>query len=307
VVRHAASDLRVTRVSAGRGQVIAELRKGSRVAFLTLDAAAQDGYYLAPPSEGLGNLIAAVEIEGRPHALMQAGGNLAMIGLPENAWHEPQTLSLVSSATADAAIYSPDAWKGRPTVAVARDDRIDEFYTDEPHSPETLLQANGPVHALAYSDNGEMLAYLEETTPGQQALQVHRFFSVDQVNTLVAEGELRLPEAPFQPGGEDVLLQTRANPPRFAVHDTRSGARRLSIDDARTAAWGPAGETILIVAPDRGGRDQLWRLTPQRPGARTQLTFLEQGIAPAIGVDTDTRMAFAPLHGGNGIAAVRLP
>lgn len=310
LIRHRLAQARMTPLARAGSQMIVQVSEGEQNALVLLDPVAQTSSYLVPPSARALNVLDAFRVNGRPAVLVRTADSIVVLRVADNPWEDTARDVFFDGTPAAAAVFAPSSWKGSPTLAVAlsQDDRqwsVEELPLGTPGEREVRTTMAYAVQQMAYDEQGEKLALLTGGPKSEQVF-VRRFASANLPENLVVEGNFRLPKHPFQPGGEDILLQLAGQTARYETYASNTGIRHTVLDDVLQAAWTPDGLGLLVVAPDRADRNQLWRVPLDDIANREQLTFLAQGTGTDLVVDQENFRAFLSLADRNAVAVVYL-
>lgn len=173
---------------------------------------------------------------------------------------------------------------------------------------DVRLRLSGPVYRelsspgdaivwIRYTPDGQGLVYVREGAQGRRAIW-HTDTGVDTGIELMT-GDVNLTHQAIDPSGESLLVSI-ANGRRSAKVqqiDLITGERLADMGDGVSAAWHPSGDSIVVIAPDRRGRLQMWAIEASGDHARRQLTHLDGGVSTMCEVSADGEWAFTGASG----------
>lgn len=130
---------------------------------------------------------------------------------------------------------------------------------------------------------------------------------VGEAQTLL-EGPFSVSAKAIGPNEDTYLILQEARPNRrvAVLMSFETGKAIHDFGPAASAQWHPSGESVVLTAPDRRGRLQLWLVDASDPSRRTQLTYLESGVRPNAQIDETGTFALAPLPTDESGARVAL-
>ena len=172
-------------------------------------------------------------------------------------------------------------------------------------SPRTVSQPGAPVVALQYSPDSLRLAFVREGALGQRELWVVRTDGSESDGTLVTRGNLALTSGAYSPDGSRVAVVNRTigHSGHLQILPV-AGAGMEAAGDAAEAAWHPSGGYLVVTAPDRDGRLQLWAVEARAPYRRKALSQFDAGLQPTCRISPDGSQALALLEEPTGTTVV---
>ena len=243
---------------------------------------------------------------GQGGAFVALGGGAGGYGIatPAGAFLESSTGLRERRMIADlhvGALALDPAGKGVAlayTTGADSDWVVAEAALDALYKKTQCTPAGSPVCAVAYSPDGRWLAYVRQEPEGRSVLWVLSEYTKGQSGRRLIEGRLHLGSRPFDAMSETVAVAV-------TDEDGETVVRRIGVEDGRVLgdlgpgqypAWHPANPNCLVLtAPDRAGRTQLWAVEDGTTPQRTQLTHLGTGTLPQAALSEDGHYALAGL------------
>lgn len=165
-----------------------------------------------------------------------------------------------------------------------------------------------PLHDLAYRPDGAQIAYLRGAEPANRSLWLVDAGGTRRDGVKLADGVRSLSAFPFDGGG---ILAAASGEDEMEIVvrvDAEIPESVTELGEGVAALRHPSWDFIVALAPDRRGLLQLWRLDPQAPFDRIQLTFRESGLREPVRVSPDGQRILATVgdEGYPSVAVVTL-
>jgi predicted Ser/Thr protein kinase len=172
-------------------------------------------------------------------------------------------------------------------------------------APRPLTRPGSPVIAMQYSPDGSHLAYVRQTSGGHGELWLVRTNGSELDGIAIAKGSISLGSNAFSRDGFRLAVTDGSTPQSRELRIySLTGAGVENLGKAYTAAWHPAGDYLVITAPEEDGRLQLWTVRAAAPYSRQILTQLPTGIGPLCRISPDGTRALTFLDKSDTPTAV---
>ena len=171
-----------------------------------------------------------------------------------------------------------------------------EALLSRPAEMDVLVQTETPMTQIAYSADGERMAYVRQYSRDDRELWLAPEKNASRDGSLLLRGNIVLGARPFHPNGETLVL-TRTDAggdTSLQLIDVNSGDLVADLGPAERSLWYPAQNYLLVSAEDRAGRAQLWAVSAKPPYQRLQLTHLGRGIVPTVMLDGQYALTALP-------------
>ena len=210
--------------------------------------------------------------------------------MPTSTTHSPRHLDGfalkpdgVDAAMGISATGDPDSW-------------ILTEQSTQTRSLVELSSAGARIPWIEYSRDGVNVFFIRESDNGRSLWRSESGNAHGEAR-LVHRGRFEAYADALSGDGSSVIVTSHASTNRTVLQllDSDTGAVISELGDGEKGAWHPSGTYVVAIAADLKGASQLWAIAAAPPHERRQLTFLNEGVAHALGVSRDGTHAFSNL------------
>jgi hypothetical protein len=173
-----------------------------------------------------------------------------------------------------------------------------------------LSSAGARISWIEYSRDGVNVFFVRDSDDGRSLWRSESGNAHGEAR-LVHRGRFEAYADALSGDGSSVIVTSHASTNRTVLQllDSDTGAVISELGDGEKGAWHPSGTYVVAIAADVKGSSQLWAISAAPPHERRQLTFLNEGVAHALGVSRDGARAFSNLteRGQPALVIVDLP
>lgn len=227
-------------------------------------------HLLAMGGSETGGAVLLRNEEGAALVHWSDGGPAPALAFADPVSGEPFDLGPVSAAgnAVAAAVRTPEGWR----VALFAHGADGRFVFQR-----LAAAAGGEITAIRYAPGTGNIAILRRTGR-DYALSILDLRRGDAAERAIATGALTLPAACWDATAERIaVLEERDGAPWLVLHPLQGPGAPQTFAEAADAALLSNG-VIAILAPDRRGDAQLWRIAGAAPAE--QRTYLDGGLVP---------------------------
>jgi hypothetical protein len=284
------------------GSVVAMLEQpgpgGKRVLCSISPAAKKAQVLFVTPASARFELLASAGGAGgslfENYGLVRAADNLALVSMRDL----PSPVSVPNAIAAAARVAMHPSGTQWAASVVGADGKIAinaYTFTNGQVESRSVVPGGAQIKGIAYSRDGQHIAYLRETAAGAVALRVVPASGSEVEPVTLREGIFTFAHGAFNADTSAIALSVTRDGelPSIEIVSTQDGHVLVRLDDALSAGWEIGSGGLVISAPDQKGAAQLWRVTSTAPVQRKQLTYLDGGIDPEVLVSPDGTWASA--------------
>ncbi|MBI5092865.1 MAG: serine/threonine-protein kinase [Candidatus Hydrogenedentes bacterium] len=214
----------------------------------------------------------------------------------QNLTSDPRSISAASPKADGATIALALMTSDGACFLAERDTRQKDISAYGP----TLAEPGAPIVTVVYSPDGTQIAFVRKLSGVRQQVWLLPVAAPDKKRAL-AEGDVHIGPHAFSPDGTLLLIAERRSNGRSEMRLVRveDGSTSAELGDGWMGGWGVKSDNVIVAAPDVKGTCQLWAISVGGAMARTQLTFLDAGVAHEFCISGDGTWAASSMGAAN--------